>query len=99
MLEMIRPKNQRPWPCRLGPTPRRPANLNPPGELREKRNKRVKDTEGLALPQVRKVSLKSTSPRLTLSRPKKPNRKFQRRDVKTVPTKKILLRSCTIIAT
>ncbi len=110
MLETIRPKNQRPQLRRSGPTPRRPANQKPPGELGEKRNKCVEEGEGierLAPPRVRKMSPRPMTPRPTLARPEKPrkkpsrksSRKPQRGDAGMVPAEGMLPQSRAITAT
>ncbi len=105
MLETIRLQLRRP-----DPTLHRPANQKPLGELGEKGNKRVKESKGierLALPRVRRMLPRLTSPRPMLARPKKPRKKLskkpskkpQRGDVGTVPAKGMFPKSCTITAT
>ncbi len=105
MLKTIRP-NQRPQLCRPEPTPYRPVNQKPPGELGEKRNKCVKEGKGkerLTPPKVRKILPKPTPLRPTLARleksRKKPSRKPQRGDAGTVPARGMLPKSRAITAT
>ncbi len=110
MLETIRPQLRRP-----GPTPHRPANQKPPGELGEKENERVEEGEGierLAPPKVRRMPPRqmpprTTPPRPTLAKPekpgkkpnRKPSRKSQRGDVGTISVGGMPLKSCVITAT
>ncbi len=108
MRETIRP-NQRPQVRKPEPTPRRPANQKPPGELGKKGNKRIEEGEGtgrLALPRVRRMPPRPTPPRPTLAKPKKsrkkpsrkPCRKPQRGIVGTVLAERILPKLRTITA-
>ncbi len=106
MLETIRPQLRNPRS-----TPSRPANQKPPGELGEKKNKRVEESKGierLAPPRVKRmpprpIPPRTTPPRPTLARPekprKKPSRKSQRGDVGTVPSGGMLPKSRAITAT
>ncbi len=76
MLKTIRPQL-----CRLGPTPCRPANQKPLGELRKKGNESVEEGEGterLAPLRVRKMPPRPTPLKPTLARPEKPRKKLSR---------------------